>query len=319
MPDESVEDAQRASMTRALAALDLREVGTATIRVDAGGDIGDLGASTADVFEGDSLVMPHGRVFGGQVLAQTLIAAGRTVSDLHDFAQRPRRVHSMHGYFLRAGDAQRPIDFVVERLRDGRSFSSRRVLALQQDRPILAMSASFQTLDTGLEHQDQMPLVTPPEGLPSVPELLSGIEDGPAKKWVERRAIDIRHVEGTLYLEPAPDRTTRQNVWIRAAGDLPDDPLLNAAVLAYASDYTLLESVLRGNGLSWSDARLRAASLDHSMWFHRAIRARDWILYSQASPSSSGGRGLGIGRMFARDGSLLASVAQEGMLRLKQS
>lgn len=282
-------------------------------------DVLDLRVLESDRFEGRSQPQPHGRVFGGQVLAQTLIAAGLTVRDLEDFEEHPRNVHSMHAYFLRAGDAQLPITFEVERLRDGRSFSARRVLALQHDRPILAMSASFQTLDGGMSHQDEMPQVTPPEELPSVPELLAGVKDGPAKKWVERRAIDIRHVEGTLYLEPAQERTTRQNVWIRATGDLPKDPLFNAAVLAYASDYTLLEGVLRGNGISWSDRRLRPASLDHSMWFHRPARADDWILYSQASPSSQGGRGLGIGRMFSRDGTLVASVAQEGMIRLKVS
>ncbi len=282
-------------------------------------DVLDLSILESDRYEGRSQPQPHGRVFGGQVLAQSLIAAGLTVRDLDDVDERPRDVHSMHAYFLRAGDAERPITFEVERLRDGRSFSARRVLALQYDRPILAMSASFQTLDEGISHQDAMPQVAPPEELPSVAELLHGVADGPAKKWAERRAIDIRHVEGSMYLEPAAERATRQNVWIRATGDLPKDPLFNAAVLAYASDYTLLEAVLRHHGISWSDPRLRPASLDHSMWFHRPARADDWILYSQASPSAQGGRGLGIGRMFARDGTLVASVAQEGMLRLRGS
>ncbi len=281
-------------------------------------DVLDLRALGTDVFEGRSQPQPFGRVFGGQVLAQSLVAAGRTVQDLPDIGERPRPVHSMHAYFLRAGDARLPIRFEVERLRDGRSFSARRVHALQHDHPILVLSASFQTVDPGLDHQDAMPQVSPPEDLPAVAELLADVQDGPAKKWVVRRAIDIRHVEGPLYLEAAQDRTTRQNVWIRAVGELPDDPLLNAAVLAYASDYTLLEAILRGHGISWSDPRLRPASLDHSMWFHRPVRAHDWILYAQSSPSAQGGRGLGIGRMFARDGTLLASVAQEGMIRIKQ-
>ena len=273
----------------------------------------DLRAEGPDAFVGRSQPQPHGRVFGGQVLSQAMVAAGRTLPD-----DAPRRIHSMHGYFLRPGDATAPIQFQVERLRDGRSFSARRVHALQNDRPILGMSASFQTADEGLDHQDEMPDVPPPEDLPAVGELLADVSDGPAKKWVERRAIDIRHVEGPIYLSPAREPVARQNVWIRAAGSLPDDPLVHAAVLAYASDYTLLEPVLRRHGITWIDPRLRPASLDHSMWFHRPIRADDWLLYSQSSPSATGGRGLGIGRMFSRDGVLLASVAQEGMLRLKE-
>ncbi|GAB98324.1 acyl-CoA thioesterase [Kineosphaera limosa NBRC 100340] len=278
----------------------------------------DLKALGDDEFEGRSQRQPHGRVFGGQVLAQALVAAGRTVADLDGFEQNPRYPHSMHAYFLRPGDDTKPIRFTVERLRDGRSFSARRVHAVQEGRPILSLAASFQTPDEGLDHQDVMPEVPAPEDLPAVGELLAQVTNGPAKKWVERRAIDIRHAEGPIYLQPSEEQTARQNVWIRAVGQLPDDPLLHAAVLAYASDYTLLEPVLRRNGLTWIDPRLRVASLDHAMWFHRPIHADDWLLYSQSSPSAKGGRGLGIGRMFNRDGQLLASVAQEGMLRLKE-
>ena len=281
-------------------------------------DVLDLEQRDADSFVGRSQPQPHGRVFGGQVLAQALIAAGRTVADIEGFEEQPRHVHSMHGYFLRAGDATAPLQFGVERLRDGRSFSARRVHALQDGRPILSLAASFQTDDEGLDHQDEMPQVPGPEDLPAVRELLTGVSDGPAKKWVERRAIDIRHVEEPIYLSPATDEVSRQNVWIRAVGELPDDPLVHAAVVAYASDYTLLESILRRHGIAWVDPRLRPASLDHAMWFHRPIRADDWLLYSQASPAAQGGRGLGIGRMFSRDGALVASVAQEGMVRLKQ-
>lgn len=281
-------------------------------------DVLDLQREADDEFVGRSQPQPHGRVFGGQVLSQALIAAGRTVDETPGADADPRHTHSMHAYFLRPGDAGRPIRFAVERLRDGRSFSARRVHALQNDRPILSLTASFQTRDKGMDHQDEMPQVPPPEELPSVGELLAEVTDGPAKKWVERRAIDIRHVEGPIYLAPAVEPASRQNVWIRAVGSLPDDPLVHAAVIAYASDYTLLESVLRRHGVAWVDPRLRPASLDHAMWFHRPIRADEWLLYSQASPSAQGGRGLGIGRMFSRDGVLLASVAQEGMLRLKQ-
>lgn len=280
-------------------------------------DVLDLRREGADDFVGRSQPQPHGRVFGGQVLAQGLIAAGRTVADLDGFDEQPRHVHSMHGYFLRAGDASAPISFTVERLRDGRSFSARRVHALQAGRPILSLAASFQTQDEGLDHQDVMPTVPPPEELPAVRELLVGVDEGPAKKWVERRAIDIRHAEEPIYLRPASEAAARQNVWIRAAGHLPDDPLLHAAVLAYASDYTPLEAILRRHGIAWIDPRLRPASLDHAMWFHRPVRADEWLLYSQSSPSATGGRGLGIGRMFRRDGALAASVAQEGMVRLK--
>lgn len=279
-------------------------------------DVLDLDLVEDDIFEGRSQPQPHGRVFGGQVLAQSLVAAGRTVEV--NAGAPERHVHSMHGYFLRAGDATRPIRFVVERLRDGRSFSARRVLAFQDEAPILALSASFQTHDPGLEHQDEMPEVTPPKELPSVVELLAHVPDSPARRAMARRAIDIRHVESPLYLQPAGERVARQHVWVRARGRLPDDPLIHAAVAAYASDYTLLESVLRRNGVAWVDPRLRAASLDHAMWFHRPLRADDWLLYAQASPSAQGGRGLGIGRMFSRDGVLVASVAQEGMLRLKE-
>lgn len=281
-------------------------------------DVLDLRAQGDDTYVGRSQPQPHGRVFGGQVLAQSLVAAGRTVEPPSPDGVADRHVHSMHAYFLRAGDAARPVRFVVERLRDGRSFSARRVLAFQDDAPILALSASFQTTDPGPAHQDEMPQVTPPEDLPPVAELLSPVPDTPAKLALSRRAIDVRHVEPPLYLQPATERVARQHVWITAAGRLPDDPLLHAAVAAYASDYTLLESVLRVNGIAWVDPALRAASLDHSMWFHRPLRADDWLLYAQASPSSQGGRGLGIGRMFARDGTLVASVAQEGMVRLKE-
>lgn len=280
-------------------------------------DVLELLRGGPNEFIGRSQPQPHGRVFGGQVLAQALVAAGRTVEDLPDADANPRPMHSMHAYFLRPGDATRPIRFAVERLRDGRSFSARRVHAFQDEQPILSLAASFQTVDEGLDHQDQMPDVPAPEDLPAVGELLADVSDGPVKKWAQRRAIDIRHVEGPLYLRPAPEPATRQNVWIRAVGTLPDDLLLHQAVMAYASDYTLMEPVLRQHGIAWIDPRLRPASLDHAMWFHRPVRMDDWLLYSQASPSATGGRGLGIGRMFSRDGRLLASIAQECMLRLK--
>lgn len=262
-----------------------------------------------DVFVGQSQQQPQGRVFGGQVLGQTLVAAGRTVDE-------DRPVHSMHGYFLRAGDDRQPITFTVERLRDGRSFSARRVHALQEGRPILSMIASFQVDDPGLDHADEMPDVAAPEELPTAADLLGHLDHPAARYWAFQRPVDVRHVQQPVYLQADPRREARQAVWLRADGTLPDDPLLHRAVLGYASDYTLLESVLRRHGIAWATPGLKAASLDHAMWWHRPARADEWLLYVQASPSASGARGLGIGRLFARDGRLVASVAQEGMLRI---
>jgi acyl-CoA thioesterase II len=262
-----------------------------------------------DTFVGESQPQPWGRVFGGQVLAQSLTAAQRTVD-----AARP--AHSLHGYFLRAGDSSEPITFAVERLRDGRSFSARRVHALQFGRPILSMIASFQAVADGLDHQLAMPEVPPPESLATIGERYAGRDTTEARYWTRQRPMDLRHVEQPIYLEPDPQRSTHQAVWMRAVGRLPDDPALHAAVLAYASDYSLLEPALRAHGVPWSGSGLKAASLDHAMWWHRPRRADDWLLYVQDSPSAHGGRGLGIGRIYTRDGVLVASVAQEGMLRV---
>ena len=301
--------------------LDLEPAGSAHITIGGAADDNkpDLGESDADVFIGRSQPMPHGRVFGGQVLAQSVIAAGRTVGALADAGDHPRRIHSLHGYFLRPGDSARPIRFAVERLRDGRSFSARRVHAIQNGRPILSMITSFQTDADGLDHQDLMPSAPDPESLPTVAEELAAIDHRVADFWSKGKAIDLRHVEGGIYVRPGRQRAAQQSVWLKAIGQMPDDPLMHAAVLAYCSDYSVLEPVLRRHGLAWSDPRLRPASLDHAMWFHRPGRADDWTLYTQASPSASNGRGLAVGRMFSADGSLLATVAQEGMLRIKES
>lgn len=302
-----------------LAILDLEELGTARITVEGvgGGASSDLGEAGATVFVGRSQKMPHGRVFGGQVLAQCVIAAGRTVADVDD-GDGPRHIHSLHGYFMRPGDDTKPIRFAVERMRDGNSFSTRRVHALQDGLPILSMITSFQEDAGGLDHQDPMPDVPGPEGLRSLHEVFGGV-DHPGAQHLVRRPVELRHVEGNLFVDPGGDRVAHQDVWMKAVGSLPDDPLVHAAVLAYASDYTLLEPALRRHGITWTDRRLRAASLDHAMWFHRPARVDEWILYAQESPSASGGRGLGLGRMFAADGTLVATVAQEGMLRIKES
>jgi acyl-CoA thioesterase II len=303
--------------------LDLKPAGSAHSTFgDAGGGgskDSELGESDVDVFIGRSQPMPHGRVFGGQVLAQSVIAAGRTVNDLDDAAEHPRRIHSLHGYFLRAGDSSKPIRFAVERLRDGHSFSARRVHAIQNGEPILSLISSFQTDAIGLDHQDAMPAAPDPETLQTLAEVFAGLNDPQSTFWSKDKAIDLRHVEGAIYVRPGRQQAAKQSVWLRANGQMPDDPLVHAAVLAFSSDYSLLEPVLRRHGLAWSDRRLRAASLDHAMWFHRPGRADDWTLYTQASPSASGGRGLAAGRMFNTDGILLATVAQEGMLRVKTS
>ena len=304
-----------------LDALDLQSAGSAPSTAGGAADDNhsDFGVSDADVFIGRSQPMPQGRVFGGQVLAQSVIAAGRTVNDLEDAAERPRRIHSLHGYFLRPGDSNHPIRFTVERLRDGHSFSARRVHAIQYGRPILSMITSFQTHSKGLDHQDSVPAAPDPETLQTVAEVFAGVDDPQASFWSKDKAIDLRHVEGAIYIRPGRQLASAQSVWLKTMGALPDDPLVNAAVLAYCSDYSLLEPVLRCHGLAWSDRRLRVASLDHAMWFHRPGRADDWTLYTQDSPSASSGRGLASGRMFTADGILLATVAQEGMIRLKES
>ena len=274
-----------------------------------------------DVFLGASQPTPHGRVFGGQVVAQALVAAGRTVADVDpgDPGQASdQRIHSLHGYFLRPGDATEPIRFEVERMRDGRSFSARRVHAVQYGKPILSVILSFQFPAEGMDHQVAMPPVPMPEDIKTIGERLTHVPENLAKSWTVRRPIDMRHCEGPVWLQPGPFRTTAQHVWIRAIGPLPDDHLTHAAVLAYASDYTILEAVLRQHGISWTNPRLRPASLDHAMWFHRDLRADDWLLYAETSPSASGGRGLGIGHLFDQSGTLVATVAQEGMLRLKE-
>jgi acyl-CoA thioesterase-2 len=275
-------------------------------------DLSPIGAPGGHRFVGRSQPQPHGRAYGGQVLAQSLVAAGRTVPE-------DRVAHSMHGYFLRPGDSDSPIEFSVERLRDGNSFSARRVHALQLGVPILSMIASFQVPAGGIDHQDPMPDVPAPQSLPSMDDLLAEMDSPIARDWRRNRPFDMRHVQPPIYITPDPDPAPRQSVWMRTYGELPDDPLLHTAVLAYASDYSILESVLRAHGLSWSDPRLRPASLDHAMWWHRPVRADQWILYTTQSPSASGGRGLGLGRMFTADGVLVATIGQEGMVRLKGS
>lgn len=265
--------------------------------------------TTEDIFTGPSQWMPLGRVFGGQVLAQSLIAAMHTVDEA-------RVLHSMHGYFLRPGDVDHPITFSVDRLHDGRSFSTRRTHAYQKGEPILSLIASFQTEDEGVEHQVDMPTDLPdPESLPSTADLIGHLDHEMAQFWSNARAFDVRHIPSPIYLSVEGERVPRQAVWMRAVGRLPDDPKQHRAALAYASDYSILEPVLRAHGVAWATPGLRVASLDHAMWWHRDARVDEWLLYVQESPSAQGGRGLSIGRIYTRAGVLVASVAQEGMVR----
>ena len=265
-----------------------------------------------DVFVGPSQWMPHGRVYGGQVLAQSLIAATKTV-------EHSRPAHSMHAYFLRAGDISQPISFSVDRLRDGRSFSTRRVQAFQNEEPIFSMIASFQDRDPGLDHQDALPAGIPdPESLPSAFELIGDNPHPVAQYWAKARPFDLRHVGSPIYFTVEGEHVAHQAVWMKSLGQFADDQSLHTAALAYLSDYTILESIYRRHGIAWAHPGLNSASLDHAMWFHRDARVDDWLLYVQESPSAQGGRGLALGKLFSRSGLLLATVAQEGMVRVPE-
>ncbi|MDQ1670142.1 MAG: acyl-CoA thioesterase [Actinomycetota bacterium] len=254
------------------------------------------------------------RVFGGQVAGQALVAAIRTVPT-------DRVVHSLHAYFLVPGDTSVPILYDVERTRDGRSFNTRRVVARQHGRTIFYMSTSFATPEDGLEHQDPMPDVAPPEDCPELGDLLASLTGRPRESWDrEWSALDVRYVGdsrpgGALQNSEHP---ALARVWLRASGTLDDDPSLHAAVLAYASDLTLLGVSLVPHNVFIGDPQLSPASIDHAMWFHRPFRADEWLLYDQVSPSASAARGFATGRLFTTDGRLVASVAQEGLIRLRK-
>jgi acyl-CoA thioesterase II len=274
----------------------------------------DLEQIELDIFRGRS---PAGewrqRVFGGQVAGQALVAAGRTVP-----ADRP--VHSLHAYFIRPGDPAVPLVYLVERVRDGRSFTTRRVSAVQHGKTIFTLSASFHHDEPGVEHAEPMPDVPAPEQVEPTAERYRRIFGAKAAGFFHDSPIDIRHI-GPLTVEAARDpslRSSRNLVWLRADGQLPDDPLLHVCLMTYASDMTLLDSVLLASGLSFADGSTTAASLDHAMWFHRPFRADRWLLYAQDSPSASGARGLARGEVYTQDGSLVVSVVQEGLIRQKR-
>ncbi|WP_438354977.1 acyl-CoA thioesterase [Microbacterium sp. CJ88] len=265
--------------------------------------------TTEDIFTGQSQAMPLGRVYGGQVLAQSIVAASRTLPP-------ERTPHSMHGYFLRPGDASTGITFSVDRIHDGRSFSTRRTQAFQSGVPIFSMIASFQDEDPGLDHQSPMPEGLPgPDELPDLDTVLAG-QPAASRRLLSDRPVDLRHIPSPIYTEADEMRSPAQAVWMRTRGRLPDDPALHRAALAYLSDLTIQESVLRAHGVAWATPGLKVASLDHAMWWHRPGRVDEWMLYVQESPSARGGRGLAHGRIYSRDGVLLASVAQEIMVRV---
>ncbi len=266
----------------------------------------ELEAIEINLFRGTQPDEDRQRVFGGQVAGQSLVAAARTVER--------GSVHSLHSYFLRPGDPSVPILYDVDRIRDGRSFATRRVVAIQHGRAIFNLQASFHVDEPGYEHQASMPDVPDPETLPTQAELLDADPDlMPAGRRARPRPIDIRYVTEPPY-RFTPGRPPEQLVWMRADGTLPDDPVLHTCLLTYLSDMTLLDTAIGPHSAPWRED-LMASSLDHLMWFHRPFRADEWMLYATDSPSASGARGFNRGLVFGRDGRLIASVAQEGLMR----
>ena len=271
----------------------------------------DLERIEDNIFRGVSPPESPVRVFGGQVAGQALVAAGRTVPP-------ERGVHSLHAYFIRPGDPRVPIVYDVDRIRDGRSFTTRRVVAIQHGKAIFSLSASFQLMEQGLDHADVMPEAAPPEQLDDLKTWARRAGDTRAAITRMPQPFDLRHVTPPVWagVRDGARPGEHHRMWLRADGVLPDDPLVHVCVLAYASDLTLLWSVAAGHGHTLGQDVV-AASLDHAMWFHRPFRADDWVLYDCVSPSATGGRGLATGRFFSRDGRLIASVVQEGLVRVR--
>jgi acyl-CoA thioesterase II len=273
----------------------------------------DLEPLEVNIYRGQNRDIGSGRVFGGQVFAQALVAARRTVNE-------PREAHSVRGDFILPGDLQAPIVYFVDRLRDGKSFATRRVTAIQHGQAIFNLSASFHIAEDGISHQLAMPDVPAPESLPSELSLIRAMADRIPERyraiWTQDRPIDFRPVDPVDHF--APDvRPPHRALWFRADGEMPDEPLLHQAVLAYASDYSLLTTALLPHGVAYRAPELQLASLDHSLWLHRPFRADEWLLYVIDSPSASGARGFARGSIFSRSGVLVASLAQEGLTRLR--
>jgi len=274
----------------------------------------DLEPLEVNIYRGRNRDIGTGRVFGGQVFAQALVAAQRT-------APADRDAHSVHGYFLRAGDLKAPIVYFVDRPRDGGSFTSRRVTAIQHGEAIFHLSASFHLAESGLEHQTPMPAAPAPETLAPELDLIRAmaerIPEALRPILTQDRPIDFRPVAPADPFKPTVHEPTRM-LWFRAIGALPDERIIHQALLAYASDYSLLTTALLPHGVSYRDRRLQMASLDHSVWLHRPFRADEWLLYVMDSPVGSGARGFTRGSIYARDGRLVASVAQEGLMRMRE-
>ncbi|MDX2379583.1 MAG: acyl-CoA thioesterase II [Acidimicrobiia bacterium] len=273
-------------------------------------DLLDLEPIEVNIFRGRSPDENRQRVFGGQVAGQALVAAARTV----DEPDRP--VHSLHAYFLRPGDPLVPILYEVDRIRDGRSFTTRRVVAIQHGRAIFNLQASFHRIETGLSHQLEMPAgLSNPDELPTFKERMAPYAEEIGDWYHQPRPIDLRYDDGGGPAFRTGRTATGQRVWLRADGSLPDDPVLHACIVTYASDMTLLDTSILPFGLGFGDDSLQMASLDHVMWFHRPFRADGWLLYDQTARSTEAARGLSSGSIFTRDGELAVSVAQEGLVR----
>lgn len=276
----------------------------------------DLERIEHDIFRGRSPQVGWQRIFGGLVVAQALVAASRTVDG--------RAPHSLHGYFMLPGDPAVPIVYKVDRLRDGGTFATRGCVAVQHGRPIFSLSASFHAPEGGFDHAAPMPDVPPPEALPTESEIkvrYAQQMSAPVRRYFEReRPIELRPVDFERFsrMPASGPRPLAQCVWMRATGRLPDDPAVHAAVLAYLSDMTLLDTALIAHGRSVFDPDLQVASLDHAIWFHRRCRADEWLLYAEDAPSASGARGFTRGQIFSRQGVLAASVAQEGLIRQRR-
>lgn len=276
-------------------------------------DLLELEVIEAGLFRGQSRNLVGKNVFGGQVLGQALMAAGRTVEG--------RLAHSMHAYFLRAGDTTAPIVYQVESIRDGKSFATRNVKAIQHGEIIFTMSASFAVHEEGLEHQVEMPKVEGPEGIPSETELRQKIASLIPEKvravFVRERPIEIRPINPVNPFAPVKQEALRHQ-WMRAQNRLPDDPFLHQCILAFASDFALMGTAMLPHGVSFMQNNMQAASLDHAMWFHRDFRVDEWLLYVMDSPNASASRGMNFGKIFTQDGKLVATTAQEGLMRLRE-
>jgi acyl-CoA thioesterase-2 len=270
----------------------------------------DLEVIEENIFRGFSPPIERQRVFGGQVCAQALMAAGRTVST--------GLVHSLHAYFLRPGDPNIPILYEVDRIRDGRSFATRRVVAIQHGKAIFNMSTSFHVEESGLEHEIEMPEVPEPETLQTLRQRLEPWADQLGDFLKRPLPIDQRFIGELPWNKEGGPREPRQQLWLRADGELSDDQLLHSCILAYASDMTLFDSILLPHKIRWDDPRFMGASIDHCMWFHKRFRIDQWLLFDQHSPAAFGARGLAMGSIFTREKQIVCSVAQEGLVRIKK-